>query len=339
MSETDTTTAPAPTPTQPDTSEILANASPKELADWRQTGELPPMPVPAPVPDDDDPDEPDDEPEPDVQAAVPARTISKRQQKLNDKIRQGVEAELARREALGRSPAPAARPEPQPAPSAAEDDPEPQPTNLAKYPGGEYDPKYVRDVTAWDRRQERKHDESQAQARVQHEQQETSFRTAVKATSEAFSARFTADPTFKDQIDQGLMEALIPASQLPAGMSVLPIHIIAQELLGNPETAPDVTHYLSTHPAELARLTALDPRGVPVLSVNQLIREMGRIEAGLKRTAPEPPNTITSAPSPPTRLGDRSTAPVDAEERALEKRDYVGYKAAADARDLAARTR
>jgi hypothetical protein len=221
--------------------------------------------------------------------------------------------------------------------STTEDDPEPNPTDLAKYPGGEYDPKYTRDVNRWDARQERKKESAEAQTRAQRESAETALRTAFKATADVFAARTAADPKFQASLDPALVDALIPAAAVPVGVPMQPINIIAQALIENPETAPDVVAFLSKNPAEVARITRRDVNGVPVFSPLQIIREIGRLEAGLNRTAPQPPNTITSAPPPPTRLGDRTATPADAVDQAVKTGDYAAYKAAADAKDRAAR--
>lgn len=302
-----------------------------------------PLSVPVPTVSDD---EGDDEPEPAAAVApagsTPSAPVSKKQQRINDAIRTAVEAatredkaELARLRAAQPPP----RPEPRVAPAAvapassalAADphDPEPDHTDATKYPGGEYDPKFLRAAAAWDNRQERRQEQAAAQ-------QQQAFRSNAKAASDAWEAKAKADPEFRTRLDPALMEKLIPASQIPVddkGQRLFPLgplNVIAQEMLDHPDTAPDLADFLSTHPEDLTRLTALDPRtGVPVLSSRQLIREIGRIEGRLSRAeAPEPPpapNVVTDAPLPPTTLGTRSTTPADPIAAAVKRNDFATF--------------
>lgn len=338
--------APAPTTSSDPTNatDTLANLDPKEFQTWRETGDLPVREPVAPAEPADD----DDEPEPAAAAPAPGASppVSKRQQRINDQIRDAVaaatketNAELARLKAAQQPPPERKEPPPQPRAAADPNDPEPDPTDAEKYPLGEYDPKFLRHIAAWDNRQERRQEQAQAQTRARQDQQEQQFRTAAKATSEAFTARTAADPEFAKRLDPRLMESLIPISSLPPDMPGGPYNVIAEEMLANPDTAPDVAEYLSTHPDVLARLTATDHRtGVPLLPARMLIRELGRIEGALKRGVepPPPPNTITDAPAPPTTLGTRSTTPADASASAIKSGDVAAYLAAENAKELAA---
>lgn len=307
-----------------------------------------PLPVPVPTVSDD---EGDDEPEPAAAVApagsTPSAPVSKKQQRINDAIRTAVEAatredkaELARLRAAQppHEPrvAPAAVASPSPALAADPHDPEPDHTDATKYPGGEYDPKFLRAAAAWDNRQERRQSEAAAQARAAADQQDQAFRSNAKAASDAWEAKAKADPEFRTRLNPDLMKALIPASQIPVDdkgqrlFALGPLNVIAQEMLDHPDTAPDLADFLSTHPEDLTRLTALDPRtGVPMLSSRQLIREIGRIEGRLSRAeAPEPPpapNVVTDAPLPPTTLGTRSTTPADPIAAAVKRNDFATF--------------
>lgn len=343
-----------PTETPNAASDTLASLDPKEMQTWRETGEIP---VRAPVEPVED--EGDDEPEPAAAVVAPASApVSKRQQRINDAVQKGVEAatkdlnaELARLRAAQPPP----RPEPRVAapavasPSLDPADPEPDFNDAEKYPGGEYDPKYLRAVARWDMRQERRQEQVAAQTRDREQQQEQAFRTSAKAAADAWTKKSAADPDFVKRLNLALMKDLIPASQIPIDPTtgdrlfpLGPLNVIAEEMLANPDTAPDMADYLSTHPEELARLTATDPRtGVPLIPARQLIREMGRIEGALSRgVEPLPlPNTITDAPAPPTTLGSRSTTAADPKESALKAGNYEAYKRAADAEEIAAARR
>lgn len=346
---------PAETPEPLSPSDTLASLSAKEMHEWKTTGEIP---VRAPV---EAVDEADDEPEPEpavtsTGVTSPAdRPVSKRQQRINDQIRDAVakataekDAELSRLRAAQAPP----RQEPRTAPAAVAPltdpaDPEPDANDTEKFPGGEYDPKYLRAAARWDMRQEQRKLDQAAQARAAADQQEQAFRTSAKATSDAWAKKKASDPDFESRLNPDLLKSLIPASQIPVddhGQRLFPLgplNVIAEEMLAHPDTAPDVADYLSTHPEDVARFTATDPRtGVPLMPVRQLIRELGRIEGAISRgVEPLPlPNSITDAPAPPTTLGSRASAPADPVAAATARGDVAAYIREANAREMAART-
>lgn len=280
------------------------------------------------------PVEPTEEPAVIAEAAPvvepPARTLSNRQQKANEVTRLAVEAataDLQKENARLR-----AQLAPPPAPrAAAAPDPEPDVANVEKYPSGQFDPKYIKDLSSWQTRQDLKaHTERTAdESRQVHVVRE--FTAAAEASKAIVQAALAADPKALDGIDPRLATlrptlALEP-DELPTFGNVVADWICATQF------PVHVMKHLSD-PAEQDRLSNL--------STAALLREQGRLEAGFalaakKETppAPAPPaKVITEAPDPASTLGSRPIEQPDAIESALRAKDQAAYSAAKRAKGV-----
>jgi len=234
-----------------------------------------------------------------------------------------LQAENARLRALvppeHRAPAPFTPPPQAPAPTLKE----PDPTDAAKYPLGEFDPKYQRDIARYDT--EQFHAQRSAEARAESERTQTlaQAETSAKAIGESFKTFETTSPDLAKEIDDELLKTLVPRLALKDPRTFGPRNAIAEEMLASPDTAPQLAHYLSTHPEELARLEALQPRA--------LIRELGRIEGRFTReaaaAAPVPPTkTLTDAPTSGTTLGRKAVTETDPERAAVMNDDFEAFQ-------------
>ncbi len=185
-------------------------------------------------------------------------------------------------------------------------DPEPSPTNLEKYPGGEYDPKYIREAAAWDARQWTRQQQAEARQREVQQQHQASAQTKLKIFSARIEAAKQADATFPALTPA--IAALRPTSVLGPDERPTALNALAEEILISPVSPQLVRHFID-HPDDLSRFSAYEtPR--------ELLRAFTQLESTCETvTAPapvvDPPNPITRAPTPPTVLGSNPTTPAD----------------------------
>jgi hypothetical protein len=276
-------------------------------------------------------------------AAVAAAGVSKRQQETNDRIREAVEratADLrAENEALKRGRTSTAeartdgaettrRPANAPATAAAAD-PEPNAGDLKKYPGGEFDPKFVQDQARWAARDEHRKVTQAAADRASADRQaqvvaerETKFSDRMKAAREA-------DPTFLTKLSAEVAD-LRPYKALAPGERATVATAIA-ELVIDSENASELMLHLSTHPDDFAALkSAANPM--------DLERRFGRLEAKLEKAKPAAgaaagtpvpqPKHVPAAPAPAPTLGSRGGEPVDATKAAVKRGDFGAFRQA-----------
>lgn len=230
------------------------------------------------------------------------------------------------------------------APAPAVTDPQPTPNDVAKYPEGQYDPKYITDLGAWGARQETRRLSAEADARTRAEAETASTRERYQGFTARIDAAKTADPTFVSTLSPDVL-ALRPLSSMTAaeksqlamngGTATLAAAAVMEEVIGSEVSAELLSHF-STHPEELARLTALHPR--------QMLREFGGLESRFKKTpaaaaaAAPPSEPITSAaPPPPAQLGGRPATPVDPIRAAVVSQDFQAFRSAAKAERAAGR--
>jgi hypothetical protein len=106
------------------------------------------------------------------------------------------------------------------------------------------------------------------------------------------------------------------------------------EVMGNAiarSSAPTkLLYHLGTHREEFQRIVSLPP--------GRAVYELGKLDAVLFGSS-VPPVSRTSAPPPVDGLSTRAVAPVDDVDAALASGDFSRYKAAQNARDVAARRR
>jgi hypothetical protein len=243
------------------------------------------------------------------------------QELLAERARLRRELEEARR---GSSAPPAKsgqQPGSQPAAGAHATDPRPDPTDVAKYPDGQYDPKFIEDLGRWAAREERREADRLAQERAA----ETARTERSRQRNQQFTSRMneakTADPSFLQKLSPDVL-SLRPFDALEPGEQPTARHAIAEEILGS-EVGPQLLLHFSENPADLDRLSKLGPR--------DLLREFARIEDRVlaartaASTAPPPKST---APPPPARLDGKQTTPADPLKSAVAKGDFGAFRRA-----------
>lgn len=274
--------------------------------------------------DDDEPAEEGNRP------GEKARTLSRRQQDINDSIRSAVEPLHAEIKRLQSQLNPDGA---NPKPRAAVEDLEPDPANTEKYPDGQFDRSYLKDIAAWQTRQTLKEHDTRQSAGRQHDSAVQAVVARGKEHRQKFDAAFQADPTLKDKIDPSLGQ-LHPSVDLLPGQEQTFGHVIADWLYETDHPVA-LAVYLSDK-AEQHRLASLPPL--------QFIREQGRIEDTLARQAKPKaevekvekpaPKKLTTAPEPVTELGQRPTEASDPIEAAFQGGNYTAYSAAKKAKGV-----
>lgn len=284
--------------------------------------------------------EPDSDPEPDpipeggeqkpAAVAKPAsdkpRVLSKEQIAINESIRRAVSAatadlnsEIARLRAAVEPPK-SATDKPQAA-ATATDDPEPDSSDKEKYPDGQFDKNFIKDVSRWQTRQDlQQHERTQAAERQRTEHIQT-FETRAAQSRDKLQAALKSDPSVMDGVDPGLL-SLRPSIALAPGQPTTFGNAVA-DWVTSTDYPVELLKHLSDH-AEVQRLADLPPQS--------FLREQGRIEAGFASatkadpTPKEPTKSITSAPEPPTTLGKRPTDSPDALKSAVSEGNFAAYQ-------------
>lgn len=217
-----------------------------------------------------------------------------------DRDRLAAELEASRRPPAPAAAAPAA---PQavpaaPAAPAAPDDPEPDPT---KYPGGEYDTKYLRDVGKWEARQEfarLRQVEAKVAAREQHLRTvEAGMTTYAKRMQEGFADKAALD-TYLRSLPAAITDLRPSAVQtlIAPGTPLGPTNVIA-DVISDSDKPIALMNYLRDHPDEFQRLSTLHPI--------QVFREMGKLEATVAAAnpaRPAPRESVSRARPPVQRV-------------------------------------
>lgn len=195
---------------------------------------------------------------------------------------------------------------------------------------------------AWNERRWERRQVAQRQASEQEQQ----FRAQVSATErlrDEATARVQeyakTDPEFNRKIDPELTEIEPASVRRLNGQKVGPQHVLAEEILNSPHTAPLLLHFSTdAGKADWARLCGM--------AYGPLMRAFGELVATVSRTgqAPEPKPTreappvkdLSTAPQPGKQLGERPVEPIDPSVAALKSRDFLAFEAAENARELAA---
>jgi hypothetical protein len=199
------------------------------------------------------------------------------------------ELDHARRPATAAA-APPAAPHATLPPPPAPTDPEPDPHDPARYPAGEYDPQYLRDVGRWEARQEyqkQRAADQQTQRREQHLQGvERGMGTYAERMRAAFPepAKLTeylqALPPQLIALRPSAVQALVqPGAPLTAGNTIADVIVESDQPVA-------IKTYFKDHPDVFQRLLTLHPIAV--------LREMGRIEERLATAAASQTRTAPS---------------------------------------------
>lgn len=285
-------------------------------------------------------------------APEPQPTISKRQQAVNDSIRQAVDSATAHyRAEIDRlqarlSTAPAQHQQPQ-APQAQ---PQAQPTQAEyeRYLAMPDAPKeenfsgvdgFQRYTAAMGLFIAKKFHEEQQTRAAQHQTQEQ-LTAAQRARVDGFIGRLDAakgaDPEFVAKLTPEV-RALKPFDALQPGEAGGPHNVVAEQIFDSP-IAPQMLLHLSQHPEELVRLITM-PDHIAALPraarhkahIQFIVREYGRLEGQIAASAAAPAqatqpavSTISAAPPPAPQL-TRATAPSDPKAAALSRDDFRGF--------------
>ena len=266
-----------------------------------------------------------------------ARAISKRQQDLNDRIREAVaratadkDAEIARLRGAQPHPAPATEP--------AAREPEwkryaqmPEAPKLAEFDSVEDHAAAMALFIADTRHAERT---AQDHSRSVTEQLTVAQQARVEAFGAQLEAAKTADPTFVDSLTPEV-RALKPFSALQPGEAGGPANVVAEQIFDSP-VAPQVLRHFSTHPEALTRLTTTPasilalPRAAQAKAhIQWIVREFGKLEAKFDVEEPAPvavpaASPISAAP-PPLPTITRAGQSVDPKAAALAKGDFAAF--------------
>lgn len=225
-----------------------------------------------------------------MKAATAKEAEAKREREAAQKERDEIKAEAAQlRAQLEALRAP--KQEPVRARVAAQptnDDPEPDAADASRYPNGEYDKSYIKDLGRWSARQESRDLEAKRQKDTQAQQQQ-SYRARVERDwADRLTKAQAATPDWATRYNERtpLDERMIP-------------HI--QTL----EDGPELMLYLSDHQDFAQRLATLPP----IQQVAELGKVSGRLAAAKESrgTAASPVPSKASAPITPLGGGSHVT--------------------------------
>lgn len=168
---------------------------------------------------------------------------------------------------------------------------------------------------------------------AQSNQRMSETQKTIQTFHERIGKAREADPAIDDKIDPGLLQ-IVPAFALRQGEELRPANVLLQAVVESDAAAGLLLHFST--PAGQQDWSNIAAAPTPAA----MLRAFGRIEARFLADGSPPPASkpaakpITSAPEPPTALGRRANSP-DVASSALAKGDFAGYRAAADAADLA----
>lgn len=322
-----TTVTPAPV----ESSEALASLTSAQRGHWRLTGEFPTGHADAPTDTaeaaeaDADDSQPDTtaataEPEPAQEAKAPETPEPKKlgnpRKDREARMFQAIEREraaVARAEAAERkaaeleakfsthAPAAPSTQVPPSAPAPAVPTGEPKLEDFLN----DIDPyaSLAKATAKWEVAEFKRTLEAQAQERNQAERRRQMFNEVV--------AKY---PDFAERLQNP-----------EVGNLYIPAHI--WDALDRSPARAEILNFFSERPDEARRLAASDP-------VEALL-ELGRVSAGPARAAVPSLAPPPSAPPPPLTLGSRPSQPEDPTVSALEAKDFLRYKHAANRREMA----
>lgn len=329
------------TPAPVQTGDVLERMTPEQRTDWKLTGKLPASEslassaeAPAAQPVDQAASTDASEPKAASEPAKPTKNADTRKAQLQAEIK----AELARREQIrleiareegrlaalrGSDPdAKSAKSSPAAEEPVAVTRPKPSEDEI----GSKYDSyaAFVEDLTEWK--------VEQREFQSQHKSQRAEQETQLKARVEKFREAVAADPEFVTKVHDRV-KALVPSSMLPKGQPVNGQSELAERFLKSDVGVPLMRHF-SDHPEDLDRIAGLHP--------DDFYIELGKLEAKLSGGVPVPvPATptkhVSSAPTPPTTLGNRPADAGDPMKAALARGDFAAYRDLKNKAEIAAR--
>ena len=204
----------------------------------------------------------------------------------------------------------------------------PDPNDVEKYPAGEYDPKYIRDLTKYELKQEQAV-AAETERRVQAEQrQRVAWGQAVEAFTTTIEAARKDDPELQAALQGELaskylvpveeFHALQAANVIPKDAQPQPINFLASYLIGVSKIPAQLLKHFHTHPDELRRVLAA-PTPMELYHVEATLRAHASASASPKpaASAPSPAKVITDATPPVSTLGRRGAPPPDVTDAAI----------------------
>lgn len=338
MEQTPVPAAPAQPAAEPvDSSSALASLSTAELRAYEQTGAFPDKKAPAAAAPAGD-----DAPAVDAQGKAitgqDGKPVSKRQQAINDRIRESVDratateraradaaerkiAELEARATGAQPPAPKAE---KPAAQPAAGDKEPSLEDFLDAP----DP-YLALTNALVKFRVQEalgaRDKESAAATQQRAEQDA-VRQFVDSYAEKEQAFIATTP---DYADRTLALRQMLDVRMPLDRAAI-------------DAGPEMILHLAEHPDDVQRIGRLAQSNLPAA-----LRELGKLEATLTKTSPSPAlespapaqpqaKQLSDAPAPGTTLGKRAADTVDEADGALKRGDFRAYADAQNRKELAA---
>jgi len=265
----------------------------------------------------------------DTPADATAKTVSRRQQETNDRIREAVtratadkDAEIARLRA-------ATQPAPRPAATAKAPEARTRPSEDEIGPGLKYDTygAFAEDLAEWKVEQfwqaketERITAENTARETAMAAERNRTFKQHWDSYSEKYQAAQKADPERIARIDPRLLSQ-VPIGQLKAGQAPAFGNHLAEAVVSSED--PVALLEILSDQAEIDRLA----RSFAV-SDAELYRAIGRLES--RRPTPAAPESkpVTSAPRPPTTLGSKNAEPASATYAAVVGNDVAAFREA-----------
>jgi hypothetical protein len=231
--------------------------------------------------DDEDGEEEGNEPE-----AKPKSRFQERIDQLNEKARKEKERADALEARLAKLEAAEQKGDTPPANTAKKDDQEPAPEDLnedgtEKYPLGEYDPNYVRDLTRYTHRKMREEDQAEAAKTAANKEAEAAEAALEARWAEKLTPAQERYPDFREK-GEDLLEVFTDLDPQYG-------KYLSSTLMGM-EYGPDVLYYLANHLDVAEEIVALGPLGATLA--------LGKIEAQFEGE-PKVKRKVTAAKAPP----------------------------------------
>jgi len=251
----------------------------------------------APTPETDTSD-PEDDDEPEAEKPKGKQSAQERIRELTAARREAEREAAALREEFEKLKAlvegkdkPTAQPEPAPAPST--DGPSPDDLNedgSEKYPLGEYDPRYIRDLTKYTIKVEREaEDKEKAEAAKAEE---------AKAAQEALTEEWSEKLTKAQESYPDLRERLNTLDETFADVEPAYGEFLAATVMSM-DFGPDVLYYLANNLDEAQKIVKSGP--------TKAVIALGRLEARFADTEAVKKPKLSAAPTPPPT--NRGSAP------------------------------
>ena len=278
----------------------------------------------APEDESEDSEEEDEEEEEEKPKAKPKSKTQQRIEKLLERERlaneraAALEARLAKLEANKVEEKPKAAPtiadlpEDAPSPDAVDDKGEPL------YPLGEFDPKFIRDLTKYTIEQERKADEARREEAAKQKEVEEAEQALVESWAESVEEFEAEAPDFREKVTE-LTEAF-------GGLDENYGNFLAATIMSM-DMGPQVMYYLAQNIGEAQKIVASGPAAATLA--------LGRIEARLELEAAKSEEkrnlkSVSKAPPPPNErargAGARFTVRPDTDDLDAFEREFFKRK-------------